>query len=111
MGFPLSFFIIIELNNSFLHILLQDKYNIDVLTVNIEFMWLGTKRTERLANACLSLVSKPHHINSIFTINAAIMYISLHSVLFIQTFPIVEWLRQVFCDTNIEKLLLELGLL
>ena len=66
---------------------------------------------ERLANACLSLVSKFHHINSIFIVNTAIMYISLHSVLFIQTFPTVEWLRQVFCDTNIEKLLLELGLL
>jgi len=32
-----------------LQILLQDKYNIFVLTVNIEFMWLGTKRMERLA--------------------------------------------------------------
>jgi hypothetical protein len=27
-----------------LQILLQDKYNIGVLTVNIEFMWLGLKR-------------------------------------------------------------------
>ena len=49
MGFPLSFYFIIELNNSFLQILLQEKYNIGVLTVNIEFMWLGTKRVERLA--------------------------------------------------------------
>jgi hypothetical protein len=31
--------------------LLQDKYNIGVLTVNIEFMWLGTKRVERLVKA------------------------------------------------------------
>jgi len=39
MGFPLSFFIIIKLNNFFLQILLQDKYNIGALTVYIEFMW------------------------------------------------------------------------
>ena len=54
MGFLLSFyfFIIIKLNNIFLQILLQDKYNIiGVLTVNIEFMWLGTKRVERLTKA------------------------------------------------------------
>jgi hypothetical protein len=44
MGFPLSFFIIVKLNNIFMQILLQDKYNIGALTVNIEFMWLGTKR-------------------------------------------------------------------
>jgi len=51
MGFPLSFFII-KLNNFFaLQIVLQDKYNIDILTVNIEFMWLGTKRVERLAKS------------------------------------------------------------
>jgi hypothetical protein len=37
-----------------LQILLQDKYNIGALTVNIEFMWLGTKRLERLAKARLS---------------------------------------------------------
>ena len=51
MGFALSFFII-KLNNIFfLQILLQDKYNIDVLTVNIEFMRLGTKRMENLAKS------------------------------------------------------------
>jgi len=49
MGFPLSIFFIIKLNNIFLQILLQDKYNIVVLTVNIEFMKLGTKRMERFA--------------------------------------------------------------
>jgi hypothetical protein len=45
MRFPSSFFIIIiKLNDIFFwQILLQDKYNIGVLTVNIEFMWLGTK--------------------------------------------------------------------
>jgi hypothetical protein len=42
---------LIKLNNIFLQTLLQDKYNIGVLTVNIEFMWLGTKRVERLAKA------------------------------------------------------------
>jgi len=58
-----------------LQILLQDKYNIGVLTVNIEYMWLGTKRMERLAKARLSPVSKPRHINSIFTVNTPIFYI------------------------------------
>jgi hypothetical protein len=51
MGFLSSFYFIIKLNSSFLQILLQDKYNIGVLTVNIEFMWLGTKQVERLAKA------------------------------------------------------------
>ena len=32
----------------------------------MEFMWLGTKRMERLAKAHLSPISKPRHINSIF---------------------------------------------
>ena len=49
MGF--LFILIFKLNNFSLPILLQDKYNIGVLTVNIEFMWLGTKRVERLAKA------------------------------------------------------------
>ena len=30
---------------------LQDKYNIVLLTVNIEFIWLGAKRGERLAKS------------------------------------------------------------
>ena len=30
---------------------LQDKYNIGLLTVNIEFIWLGAKRGERLAKS------------------------------------------------------------
>jgi len=51
-----------------LQILLQDKYNIGVLTVNIEFMWLGTKRMERLTKARLSSVSKPRHIQCKFYI-------------------------------------------
>ena len=32
-------------------------------------MWFGTKRMERLAKDRLSPVSKPRHINSVFTIN------------------------------------------
>jgi hypothetical protein len=51
-----------------MQILLQDKYNIGALTVNIEFMWLGTKQMERLAKASLSPLFKSRHINSIFTI-------------------------------------------
>ena len=51
MGFPLSFFIIKSNIFFFLQIVFQDKYNISVLTVNIEFMWLGKKRLERLAKS------------------------------------------------------------
>ena len=51
MGFLLSFYHYIKLNSIFMQILLQDKYYIGVLTVNIESMWLGTKRVERLAKA------------------------------------------------------------
>ena len=43
--------------------------------VNIEFMWLDPKWMERLVKVCLSPVSKPRHINSIFTINTPILYI------------------------------------
>jgi hypothetical protein len=65
-----------------LQILLQDKYNIGVLTVNIEFMWLGTKRMENLSKARLSPVSKPRHINSIFTVNKPILKFSKKNMLF-----------------------------
>ena len=58
-----------------MHILLQDKYNIGVLAVNIELMWLGTKWMERFAKVQLSPVYKPRHINSIFTVNTPILYI------------------------------------
>ena len=54
-----------------MQILLQDTYNIGVLTVNIECMWLGAKRMERRALP----VSKPRHIISIFTVNTPILYI------------------------------------
>jgi hypothetical protein len=59
-----------------LQIVLQDKYNIGVLTVNIEFMWLGMKGMERFAKAHISPVSRPRHINSIFTVNTPILYIN-----------------------------------
>ena len=52
MGFLLYIFFIIKSNNIFFwQIVLQDKYNISVLTVNIEFMWLATKWMERLAKS------------------------------------------------------------
>jgi hypothetical protein len=38
--------------------ILQNKYNIGVLTVNTGFMWLGMKRMEKLTKARLSSVSK-----------------------------------------------------
>ena len=63
MMYPWCFlysFINIKSNKIVFQILLQDKYNIGVLTVNIECMWLGTKRMERIARVRLYLVSKPH---------------------------------------------------
>ena len=56
----------------FLQILLQDKYN---TMVNIEFMWLCTKQMKRFTKLVFSHISKPCHINSIFTANAPILYI------------------------------------
>jgi hypothetical protein len=44
--------------------LLQNKYNIGVLTVNIEFMLLGMKWVERLTKDGLSPVSKTCHLKS-----------------------------------------------
>ena len=46
-------------------------------------MWLGTKRMERIAKARLSPVSKPRHINYIFTVNASILYIYLRETEFL----------------------------
>ena len=54
MEFLLSFFII-KSKKICWQILLQDKYNIAI--------------------ARLSLISKPRHINSIFTVNTPILYI------------------------------------
>ena len=50
-GFHYLFIITIKLNNIFFQILLQDKYNIGILTVHIALMWLGTKRMERIAKS------------------------------------------------------------
>jgi hypothetical protein len=65
------FFSLLNQITFFVQIVLQDRYDISVLTVNIEFMWLGARRMERLAKARLSPppISKPRHINSIFTVN------------------------------------------
>ena len=57
-----------------MQILLQDKYNIGALTVNIECMWLGTKRGKDSLKLVLSPVSKPRHINYIFIVNTPILY-------------------------------------
>ena len=76
MGFALSFFIIIKLNDNFFgKFYCRIKYNIGVLTINIEFMWLGTKRLK--LKLVFPSVSKPRHINSIFTVNTPILYIYL----------------------------------
>ena len=61
-----------------MQILLQDEYNIGVLTVNIECMWLGTKRMERLAKSRLSPISKPRHINYVFTVNLVSWILEIH---------------------------------
>ena len=63
MGFPDFFFIIIKMNNI---LLLQDMYNIGILTVNMK---------DSLKRARLSPVSKLRHINSMFTVNTPILYI------------------------------------
>ena len=66
-----SFTLLLILNQIrlFFQTLLQDKYNIGVLTVNIECMWLGTKRMERIARVRIYSVSKPHklYINRQYT--------------------------------------------
>jgi hypothetical protein len=55
---------------------LQDKYNIGLLLVNIELIWLGAKRGERLAkSSSCHPVSHPRQINYIFTISRPILYI------------------------------------
>ena len=78
MGFPLSFFLIMKLNNIFFQILLQDKYNIGVLTVSIELMRLSTKRVERLAKACSfpRFSASPHKFD-IYRQYTNIVYLSL----------------------------------
>jgi hypothetical protein len=95
-GFCYFFFFLNEIT-LFLQILLQDKYNIGVLMVNIEFMWLGTKQMERFAKAHLSPVSKPRHMNSIFIVNTPILYIYTPTqimaviLIFFTIFNIARW--------------------
>jgi hypothetical protein len=62
---------------------LQDKYNIGLLTVNIEFIWLGAKRGESLTKPCLSpRFSASSNKFYIYRQQTNIVYISLlfHSV-------------------------------
>ena len=58
-----------------MQILLQDKYNIGVLMVNIELMWRGLETGERRALVSLYIRLEPSHINSMFTVNTPILYI------------------------------------
>ena len=48
-------------------------YNIGVLMVNIELMWGGLEMGERRAFV-------PSHINSIFTVNTPILYLSCNKI-------------------------------
>jgi hypothetical protein len=55
-------------------------YNIDVLTVNIKFMWLGLEMGKRLVLMSLSISFVPSHVNSIFTINKPILYLFCNKI-------------------------------
>jgi uncharacterized membrane-anchored protein YitT (DUF2179 family) len=55
-------------------------YNIGVLTVNIEFMWRGLETGERRALANFSTCFVPTHINSMFTVNTPILYLSCNKM-------------------------------
>jgi hypothetical protein len=76
--FRYRFIIILKLNKKKIQIFLQDKYNIGVLTVHIECMWLGTKRVERLYKARCFPVTMHRHIHYMFTVNAPILYMYWH---------------------------------
>ena len=58
----------------------KEIYNIGVLRVNIEFMWRGLESGERQALESLSIRFVPSHINSIFTVNAPILYLSCNKL-------------------------------
>ena len=62
-----------------LQTLLQVQYTTGVLTVNIEYMWFGAKRMERLPNARIPTFSKPRYFNFIFTVITPILYIKTFS--------------------------------
>ena len=55
-------------------------YNIGVLTVNIEFKWRGLETGKRRTLASLSIRFVPSHLNSIFTVNTPILYISCNKI-------------------------------
>ena len=55
-------------------------YKIGVLTVNIEFMWRGLETWERRALASLSIRFMPSHINSLFSANTLIVYLSCNKI-------------------------------
>ena len=82
MGFPLSCSIN-KLNNFFLQIVLQDKYNIGALTVNIKCMWLSTKRMEGLSisQSFTRFLASPHklYIYRQYT-NSVYIYITVEDV-------------------------------
>jgi len=50
-------------------ILLQDKYNIGVLTVNIEFMWRGLETGERRARSLVLHAYKKFQIVWLFNLS------------------------------------------
>ena len=55
-------------------------YNIGVLTVNIEFMCQGLETRKRQVLASRSIRFMPSHINSIFTVNTPILYLSCNTM-------------------------------
>ena len=55
-------------------------YNIGVLTVNRECMWRGLEMGEIRALASISIRFVPSHINSIFTVNTPILYLSCNKI-------------------------------
>ena len=68
-GVSFTLLLILNQKRLFYQTLLQDIYNIGVLSLNIECMWLGTKQMERIARVRLYPVAKPHilYINRQYT--------------------------------------------
>ena len=55
-------------------------YNIGVLTVNILLMWQGLETWKRRSLASLFIRFVPNHLNSIFTVNTSILYLSCNKM-------------------------------
>jgi len=55
-------------------------YNIGVLTVNILLMWQGIEMGKRRSLASLFIRFVPNHLNSIFTVNTSILYLSCNKI-------------------------------